>query len=247
MYPVAPKSAAMVLRLLLTIIILLSAWIPALAGDEDPAVSLLRSLQDHLSGLTDFRAAFTQRLQAPHSTSAREESGVLYVRMPGKMRWNYLEPERKEFICDGKTIWFYEPEENAVTIYGAGSMIESGTPLQLLLGQGDLLKDFLVSGDDSLLPLSPENVMALIRPLEEDAAFIRAHLEMTPSAIPRLIRLLVVDPLQNITEYRFSDFKENSGLADDYFRFEAPPGTEVWEERAIPPAAGESSSSTISN
>jgi outer membrane lipoprotein carrier protein len=247
MFPASSRSAATVQRLLPALIILLLAWIPAPAGDDKPAISLVSSLQKHLRGLTDFRASFTQGLKAPHSSTVREESGVLYVRMPGKMRWNYLEPERKEFICDGEKIWFYEPEENAVTIYAAGSVMESGTPLQLLLGQGDLLEDFLVSADDTMLPLSPANRMALIEPREGDAAFIRAHLEMTTSATPRLVRLLVVDPLQNVTEYRFSNFIENSGLAEDYFRFEVPPGTEVWEERVTPPPAAQDGSSAISN
>ncbi len=226
----------------------LLAFIPAAALADEPAkdavISLVRDLQKHLAGLTDFRASFTQRLFAPHSATPREESGVLYVKMPGRMRWNYLDPERKEFICDGEKIWFYEPEEKAVTIYGAEIIGDSGTPLQMLFGQGDLLADFLVTADDSPVEaLSPGGVMALVRPRVEDAAFVQAHLEITTNPVPRLVRLIVVDPLQNSTEYLFSDYRENSGLADEYFTFVPPPGTEVWEEQG----AAESGSTPISN
>ena len=80
-------------------------------------------------------------------------------------------------------------------------------------------------------------------PRVEDAAFVQAHLEITNHPVPRLVRLIVVDPLQNSTEYLFSDYRENSGLADDYFTFVPPPGTEVWEEQG----ASESGSPPISN
>ncbi len=43
-----------------------------------------------------------------------------------------------------------------------------------------------------------------------------------------VVRLVLVDPLRNRTEYLFSNFQENNGLADDYFTFTPPPGTEIW-------------------
>jgi outer membrane lipoprotein carrier protein len=199
---------------------------------DHPAVKRLQDLQRHLGGLTDFRADFTQRLRTPRSSITREEHGVLYVKLPGKMRWNYLEPQRKEFICDGERIWFYEPEEEAATLYAADSIGESDTPLMLLLGRGDLLDVFQVRGDDEFPAVSAKGLVALVHPREEDASFIRAHLEMTASPVPRLVRLVVVDPLGNSTEYLFSDFRENRGLDDDYFLFRPPPGTEIWGEPA---------------
>lgn len=222
-------SALLLLALLASLAAAAPAEDPAAEG---PAVAQLRALQRHLAGLDDFRAEFVQRLRAPRSDVVREESGVIYVKLPGRTRWNYLDPERKEFICDGRHIWFYEPEENAVTVYGAEAMLDSGTPLQLLLGRGDLFSDFIVTEDEGLEPLAPDNLVVRVRPREEDAPFNLARLEMAPGAPPRLVRLFVVDPLQNVTEYRFSDYRENTGLADDYFTFDPPPGTEIWEERA---------------
>jgi len=255
MSPFATPVDGMAWRLALPAMILIAVacFIPPAAEAaetataEDPAVTLLRDLQQHLGGLTDFRAAFTQRLRTPRSSTTREEHGVLYVKLPGKMRWNYLEPTRKEFICDGERIWFYEPEENAVTVYSADALGESGTPLLLLLGRGDLLDEFLVSGDDVMPATSPDALVALVLPREEDASFIRAHLEMTAAPVPRLVRLVVIDPLRNSTEYLFSDFQENNGLADPYFTFQPPPGTEVWEETAPAPQAGDSSRTSNSN
>lgn len=244
------KKITTALPALLLLAVFLAPAAPATADPaaaKDPAVTLLRSLQQHLNGLTDFRAAFTQRLRTPRSSTTREEHGVLYVKLPGKMRWNYLKPTQKEFISDGQRIWFYEPEENAVTIYGADALGESGTPLLFLLGREDLLGQFLISGDDSLPPLSPDGVVALVLPREEDASFIRAHLEMTADPVPRLVRLLVIDPLRNSTEYLFSDFRENTGLADEYFVFQPPPGTEVWEETAPAPKAADSGETVNSN
>jgi len=201
-------------------------------GNDRDALSLLRTLQAHMGGLDDFRAAFVQRLHSPRGEAVREEQGVLYIRLPDRMRWNYLKPEPKEFICDGERVWFHEPEEQVVTIYSAATIDESGTPLLLLLGQGDLEKEFLISPDRETAATAEGGVTVLARPLSDDAPFIEARLEVVPGPAPRLVRLLVVDPLQNTTEYRFSDFRENSGLAADYFTFTPPPGTEVWQQGA---------------
>ena len=37
----------------------------------------------------------------------RTETGHLYLRKPGRMRWNYAKPEGKFFLSDGKFFYFF--------------------------------------------------------------------------------------------------------------------------------------------
>ena len=49
-------------------------------------------------------------------------------------------------------------------------------------------------------------------------------LELTET---RILGVLMEDPLGNRVEYRFSKIRENSGLSDELFRFEPPPGIDL--------------------
>src|SRR5271166_6989583 len=44
----------------------------------------------------------------------RTESGTLWLKKPGKMRWEYRSPTEKLFVSDGKDAWFYVPAERQV-------------------------------------------------------------------------------------------------------------------------------------
>jgi outer membrane lipoprotein-sorting protein len=65
----------------------------------------------------------------------RAESGIAYFERPGKMRWEYAEPEHNIFLIDGKTAWFYVPADRAVTRVPAKQSGDWRTPLALLAGE----------------------------------------------------------------------------------------------------------------
>lgn len=83
-------------------------------------------------------------------------------------------------------------------------------------------------------------MLILLLPPHEDASFQRAYCEIRPEPRPELRRLVVVDPLDNVTEYRFQRLRENPRLPDELFRFEPPPGTEVWVQGGRSPETGTS-------
>jgi outer membrane lipoprotein carrier protein len=65
----------------------------------------------------------------------RAESGIAYFERPGKMRWEYAEPEHNIFLIDGKTAWFYVPADHTVTRVPAKQSGDWRTPLALLAGE----------------------------------------------------------------------------------------------------------------
>ena len=64
----------------------------------------------------------------------RVEAGQVYFRRPGKMRWEYAAPEKNLFLVDGKTAWFYVPDDHTVTRVPAKRSADWRTPLALLAG-----------------------------------------------------------------------------------------------------------------
>ena len=54
------------------------------------------------------------------------------------MRWEYDSPEKKLFLVDGKTTWFYVPYDHTVTKAPVKESSDWRTPLALLTGKADL-------------------------------------------------------------------------------------------------------------
>src|SRR5713226_5224368 len=89
-----------------------------------------------------------QSLQAEFAESyrgaglERAESGTLWLKQPGKMRWEYRLPAEKLFVSDGKTAWFYLPGERQARKAPVKKLDDLRTPLRYLLGHTRLIKEF---------------------------------------------------------------------------------------------------------
>ena len=44
------------------------------------------------------------------------ERGTVVIKRPGRMRWVYTAPERKEFVSDGTKIYAYFPADKQVIV-----------------------------------------------------------------------------------------------------------------------------------
>ena len=88
----------------------------------DSAKAIARLLEEHYHHAQTLRAVFLERYsEGPRE--ARIESGTVYFRRPGRMRWEYESPEKKLFVADGKTVWFYVPADHTVTrVPGEGKL-----------------------------------------------------------------------------------------------------------------------------
>src|SRR5206468_578812 len=164
--------------------------------------------------LRSLQADFTEIYQG--SGIARTESGTLWLKKPGKMRWEYRSPEEKLFVGDGNDAWLYLPAEKQVRKSNMRKLEDFRSPLAFLLGKTKLEKE--LTG----LTFAPEvqawkegnSVLRGVPRGMED----RVHtvlLEVTPDY--RIARILIQGVDDSITEYRFSDQKEDMQLSDGKF------------------------------
>src|SRR6266852_2185692 len=113
--------------------------IPAQADVPGSAKKIAKLLEDHYRHAQTLRAVFLQRYsEGPRD--AHMESGTVYFQRPGRMRWEYESPEKKLFVVDGRTIWFYVPADRTVTRGPVKESADWRTPLALLTGQANLLR-----------------------------------------------------------------------------------------------------------
>src|SRR5216117_3477616 len=114
--------------------------IPSLIGAEVLDVhALARAVYEHYNRLKTLQAEFTEIYQG--SGIERTESGTLWLKKPGKMRWEYRSPEEKVFVGDGHDVWLYLPAEKQARKSSMRNLNDLRSPLALLLGKAKLEKE----------------------------------------------------------------------------------------------------------
>ncbi len=193
------------------------------AGTETSAEQLLRRVQARYDSVSTFSAHFTQVFSG--QGIQQRESGEVIMKKPGKMRWEYRQPHHKIFVSDGRSAYFYVPDDRQVMV----SELESGngdTPLLFLFGQGDLALEFEVRLESEEDAREDGNVLLRLEPRQPRADFSHVLLEVDP-ATAGISRLTVVEPIGSRNDYLLSQIQENIRVPDRTFRFKIPPGVEV--------------------
>ena len=159
----------------------------------------------------------------------RTESGILWLKKPGKMRWEYRSPREKLFVSDGKDAWFYLPGERQVRKTPVRKLEDLRSPLGLLLGKTRLEKELQgLSFAPDVTPVLPGDVVLRGVPRELGDRISQVLLEITPQHQIARLEIEAVDGAR--TEYRFNRQRENVEVADGRFRFTPPPGVETIED-----------------
>ena len=197
---------------------------------SDSAKSLAHLLEEHYHRPRTLQAVFLERF-SEGKKEARVESGTVYFRRPGQMRWEYDSPEKKLFLADGKTTWFYVPYDRTVTKSPAKESLDWRTPLSLLTGKADLSR--LCSKIDLVTQPGIANGHAVLRCLpkgEKDSsgqdAYTEVLLEVDTNS-GELSRIEIHQPGGIDLEYRFGNWQTDIPLAGDLFRFQVPTGVAI--------------------
>ncbi len=182
------------------------------------------------NNLQSMETAFTEIYRGPGGVN-RSESGTLYLKRPGRMRWDYREPRPKLFISDGKTAWFYVPGEQQARRTSVKKLEDLRSPIRYLLGKTKLEKEFNgLSLAPDVKPLDPGDVVLRGIPRGMEDRVSQVLLEITPD---RHIRRIVIEETDgSTTEFRLSGEKENVPIPDSRFRFTPPAGVETVEAGA---------------
>jgi outer membrane lipoprotein carrier protein len=200
---------------------------PVWAGDAKADVKTLSAAVDeHYNHLRSLEAQFTETYKG--SGMDRTESGTLWLKKPGKMRWEYRSPKEKLFVSNGKDAWFYVPEDRQARKESAKKLEDIRSPLAFLLGKARLQKELQgLSLAPDIEPSQAGNVVLRGVPAALGDRISEILLEVSPDN--RIVRLVMQGIDGASTEYRFSDQKENVSIADSRFDFRTPSGTEVIE------------------
>ena len=201
--------------------------LPLPAADAKQEVKALAAAVDaHYNHLRSLRAEFTEAYRG--SGMDRNESGTLWLKKPGKMRWEYRSPREKLFVSNGRDAWFYVPDDRQARKESAKKLEDVRSPLAFLLGKTKLEKELRgLSVAAEIAPLGGGDTVLRGIPTALADQISEIIVEISPDS--RIVRLIIQGVDGASTEYRFTEQKEDVSIADNRFDFRAPAGTEVVE------------------
>ena len=186
--------------------------------------SLAAAVDAHYNHLRSLETDFTEMYRG--GGTERTESGTLWLKKPGKMRWEYRSPKEKLFVSDGKEAWFYVPSDGQARKTAAKKLDDIRSPMAFLLGKTKLEKELQGL---SLAPdkeaLAPGNVVLRGVPQGLSDRISEILLEVTPDH--QIARIIIQDVEGAATEYRFGAMKEDVAIGDARFEFKPPAGVET--------------------
>jgi outer membrane lipoprotein carrier protein len=191
----------------------------------DEAVGALEQAQRRVA---DLKAPFRQSAHNKVMNQTIDARGTLYLKKPGRLRWEYQTPTPQEIVSDGTKLWIYTPELKQVNVSAAPAAL-AGPAGSFLQGLGQVREHFDVRFLNPAQPTDAEGLVVLdLAPKRPQPLLVRLIVSVDPKTW--LVRQAVVyDELANTVTVRFGDAVVNSGLADGLFVFVPPPGVSVVE------------------
>jgi outer membrane lipoprotein carrier protein len=215
-------------------IVLLMLTLAAASFAQTPQVvnvnATAQAIDDHYNRLKSFKATFAEIYQGGGIN--RNENGVLWLKKPGRMRWEYRQPREKLFLTDSQTAYFYVPGDHQARKTAIKRLDDIRSPLRYLLGKTKLQKELDgLSFAPDVQPLNAGNVVLRGIPKTMRDRVAELLIEVTPQH--QIVRILIREVDGTSTDFRFSEIEENVPVHDGLFRFTPPAGVEVLQDDKV--------------
>src|SRR6202521_367403 len=116
--------------------------LPGVTAAEPSALELSQALQRKYDAIRGFATDFVHTYRGGVLRKQLTERGRLLVKKPGKMRWEYTQPEEKLFVSDGVKMYSYLPQDKQVIVSSVPPEGEATTPALFLAGKANLTRNF---------------------------------------------------------------------------------------------------------
>ena len=178
----------------------------------------LKGIEDRYNRTQTLQLSFTESYQQGART--RVEKGELFLRKPGRMRWQYTAPAGKLFVSDGKFIYSYTPQDNRAEKMKLKETDDMRAPLAFLLGRLDFNKDFREFHS------RPEDGGVFITAIPKSDKLPYSEVSFLAASDFTIRRLEVKGQDNSVLRFAFENEKKDPAIQDALFRFTPPPGAE---------------------
>jgi outer membrane lipoprotein carrier protein len=194
---------------------------PAAASLPAEASAALARAAARYSDGSAHACPFVQIYTPAGFTTAKRESGTLWIQAPQRLRFDYEAPEKKTFTYDAGEGRLFTPEDKQLTIQKLTPEDRARLPIVFLSDPAELGREYVISADAGeagatrllLKPRSPRPELSWLR-----LAIAR------DGAVPELS---YEDASGNRTEFRFEGWRRDKPRPAADYRVTGPPGTRI--------------------
>ncbi|MEK7362367.1 MAG: outer membrane lipoprotein chaperone LolA [candidate division NC10 bacterium] len=206
-------------------LVLVLALLPASLGAQS-LEAVVAGVEGAYARIADLRADFIQQAFNKSLGQTIKAEGTVYLKRPGKMRWEYRAPAPQQIVSDGQSLWVYTPELNQVNV-GEAPRALAGPAGSFLAGLGKVSEEFTVRFLNPATKTDEAGNLVLdLTPRRPTPVLTRLILSVDPREF--LTRKAVLyDQFDNTVTMLFTRVTVNPGLADRLFIFTPPKGVAV--------------------
>ncbi len=209
------------IRIVCLVFCLLLVSVPSVSSQD--LETIIDNVQRQYEATQDIQATFLQIALIKTIPQEKKSEGRVFFKKPGKMRWEYTDPEQQLLVSDGRTMWYYVAEDQQVIVQDAENAYGSRTPITFLSGMGKLQNDFyikLLPPSDATTRLVSGHRLELL-PKQPQPDLAKLILTVDP-AVYQNVHTAVYDPYGNITDVYLQNIQMNISPPDALFHFDIP-------------------------
>ena len=196
------------------------------ALSENEGQRVLNSAQSAYSNLGSMNSYFKQVSYMAAMDLSESSSGSVWFKKPGRMKWEYTQPDQQSFVVRDETVWFYQKELSQVTVSNFRDILISDAPVAFLMGLGDLKEEFLLqkacAGSETILELTPK---------KGHEGNLKSFSLIVDNQMYLPLGAQIVDIGGNKTEIYFINTQFNQAINEAVFSSNFPRGTDVNDQR----------------
>lgn len=194
-------------------------WLALMMCSSSVLATPKENLSERLALTDGFSAKFQQQVISPDNEVVMEGNGLVDIARPSLFRWETLDPDENLLVSDGKSLWYYSPFIEQVSIYWQEQAAEQ-TPFVLLTRNR-------ASDWDNYKVSQKGNEFTLI-PTAVDSTQGRFQINIDAKGIVKGFNVIEQDGQRGL--FKFSNVKLGKPKANR-FTFTIPKGVEVDDQR----------------
>jgi len=183
---------------------------------------ILNFLEKRYAG-PGFTADFYQESTLKEMDITDTASGKIFVKRPGKMRWEYNVPEKQLIITDSRKLWIFRPEDNQVMVGEAPAYFGDGKGASFLSDMKSLRKSFSILPE--IIDTRYHHVLKL-EPIQKKIDITKIYLTVSKKTF-EIVKIVTFNSYGDRTRIRLSNFDFRGVIDDSMFRFTVPKGVDV--------------------
>jgi outer membrane lipoprotein carrier protein len=198
---------------------------------DDQLDEIVNGVQANYEKINDFHAKFTQEATVRALNKVEKADGEVWLKKPGKMRWNYYRPAKDEIVSDGVMLWFYNYEEKQIIKSPVDKVMDAPTTTTFLSGLGKIKEQFIAKFPEGDQFDENRNYLIDLIPKDGDEDYNKVTIAVDKKSM-FVKDVYIYDPFGNLTKLKLKDIEINKGVPDSLFKFKVPKGVEIIEAPA---------------